>query len=455
MKAKIIARKESMYFAGQFLYQIILNGQKVWLDPGIFKEDDIFIEEEVITFKEPFDDYFNLVQKSNQNGPFFTVAPGKNLQNKDMIVSESMPEYNTIKKSKTFNKIPSVRPDFHHEDIKSARESYEAEIHFIQQLLAHPLMSREQFNKVVTLSTQFFKDSHGGDTPELPEEEKIDLNLHKPQDVKKFLANFSSEGLKFLVHDIDVSGFQFDYDTVMNTCERYFKKFIPEVHLPKELYLRILNFAFNKNKDAFFVFNNKNYTFTWHHQELINWCYNNPGVSPFNNELFYNQMILPFRQSIRSKERELWPLVQSILTKKLGITFADFKIDVDVKQLDKAQFYNDIEKLIKGLGTIFNTILERKNRSVIIKIEFYHIDRKRYLTITHVGSPSIQPLTTAILSGDLHGAVRSFYQAYDYTIKAPHEGEIQSLSLLYDIHHPEDKFIKNYTPEGFTHIITL
>lgn len=442
MNASIINKRESMYNQGKTLYQIFLKNQKIWVDPELFSKDVVQINEESVTLAEPFEDYFTLGQKTNARGNFLTLLPAKNKKPINLTVNEGLPTYITKKTVKKQISELGAGP----EDSDSSRH---AEFAFIQKILSHPFLTKNQFEKIIDLTGRLFKSN------EPPEVSEIDLALHKPQQLKKFLANFSSEGLKFLIHDFDVSGMQFEYQTVLDACEKYFKLFTSEYKLPKPLYSRIHNFAFNSHQNSFWLFNNKRYDLTWKNPEIKNWCIKNPGSSPINNDRFNQEMIFPFRQSIRIKNREFWPVIRSVLTKKLGVAFSDFTIIVDENQLNKADFYNDIEKLIKGLGTIFNTILERKDRSVIIQIDFHTSARRKYLTISHVGSKSLKPLNTSILSGDLHSAVQSFYQAYNYTIKAPYEGETHTLPLLYDIEHPEDEFINNYTPLGFTHIITL
>lgn len=337
-----------------------------------------------------------------------------------------------------------------------------SKIEFIADILRDKRISAEMRKRVVDIAFSEIKlntsDIINGPTKDEPDKyqfETIDLKKHSPQKTKEFLSFFSSDGLKFLVHDLDVAGMSFDYSVVLNASKKYFDKFTKYIFLSKSLYARIQTFAFNSDGLKTWSFNNKNYKYNWKHPEIIKWCRNNPGVSPFSSEQFRNEMIVPFRQSIRVKERELWPLLQSVFTHKLSLSYVDFIIDKKIEELDKADFYNDIESLLKGVSAIVSTILERKERSNRIKIEYLKSGRRKYLILSHVGSASTKPLNTDILKGDLQQAANNFYRAYHYAIKAQHDGEIQTLHILHDIEQPEDDFILNLEIEGFTHIITL
>lgn len=436
------------------LYKVKIDNKFVWVNASKFNKEDLHINNDMVVCKEPFEEYFKVAKKTNHKGDFLVLEVNQNQVLNNQIASEPLAVYKTEPKANEIPKTTNVLRVEKKDKRKVNPTSTDSKYEFIKKLLTNRHLSKEQFDKILKLSDDLITYSVRNE-PDKPNSETIDLKKHTPQKTKEFLSFFSSDGLKFLVHDLDVSGLTFEYGVVLNASKKYFDKFTKDIFLSKSLYARIQTFAFNSEENKTWSFNNKNYKYNWQHPEIIEWCKNNPGVSPFIAEKFRNEMIVPFRQSIRMKERELWPLLQSILTQKFSLSYNDFVIDKKLEELDKADFFNDIESLSKGISSIFSTILERKDRSNQIKIEYSKKGRRKYLVISHIGSDSTKPLNTDILKGDLQQAANNFYRAYHYSIKAHHEAEIQTLHLLHDIEDIEDDFIKNLEIEGFTHIITL
>lgn len=436
------------------LFKVKIDNKYVWIDPSKFDKEVLQVDGDTIVCKEPFEEYFKVTKKTNQKGNFLVLEVNQNQDLNSQIASEPLAIYPFEPNRNSIPQTPQLLKSEKKDKRKVETTSTDSKYEFIKKLLTNRHLSKEQFDKILKLSdellTKEVKDIKGNYATE-----PIDLKKHTPQKTKEFLSFFSSDGLKFLVHGLDVPGMPFEYGVVMETSKKYFDKFTKDIFISKSLYARIQTFAFNKETDKAWSFNNKNYKYNWQHPEIIAWCKNNPGVSPYNFEKFRNEMIVPFRQSIRVKERELWPLLQSVFTHKLSLSYVDFVIDKKVEELDKADFFNDIEALLKGLSAIVSTILERKDRSNQIKIAYTKKGRRKYLIITHIGSASTKPLNTDILKGDLQQAANNFYRAYHYSIKAHHDGEIQTMHLLYDIEDGQDEFIDTLEIEGFTHIITL
>ncbi len=435
-------------------YKVKIENKFVWIDSQKFNKEVLQIDDKQVVCKEPFTEYFKLTPKSNQNGHFLVLEPVENLIANTQVMSEPKAIYEFQPKIIVLTQNTQPTKSSHKEKSKTYVSNQGSKYNFFKKLITNRYLSKEQFDKIIILSDNLLKYSSNNEQ-EKHQPETINLGKHKPQDTKEFLSYFSTDGLKFLVHDLDVAGMSFEYKTVIDTSKRYFDKFTDKIFLSKSLFARILTFAFNQDKDKTWSFNNKSYKYNWKHPEITEWCHQNPGLSPFVSEKYRNEMIVPFRQSIRVKERELWPLLQRVLTQKLNLSYVDFKIDVKSEVLDEADFYNDIEALIKGVSSIISTILERKDRSNKIKIEYLKKGRKKYLIISHVGSVSNKPLNTEILKGDLLQTVINFYRAYHYSIKALYNEQIETLHLLHDIEQPTDDFIVNYEIEGFTHIITL
>jgi hypothetical protein len=440
-------------------YKVKIEHKFVWVDVTKFDKEILHVDGDSIVCKEPFEEYFRLTKKTNQNGDFLILEAHKNEALSNQIASEPLAIYQVEPNRNAIPQTPQLLKQVKKENRKVNPVAIDAKYDFIKKLLTNRHLSKEQFDKILKLSDELIKNNDNNE-PDKTYSETIDLKKHTPQKTKEFLSFFSSQGLKFLVHDFDVAGMTFEYGIVMETSKKYFDKFTKDkftkdIFLSKSLYARIHTFAFNSDGHKTWSFNNKNYKYNWKHPEIIEWCRNNPGVSPFSSEKFRHEMIMPFRQSIRVKERELWPLLQSVITHKLSLSYVDFIIDKKVEELDKVDFYNDIEALLKGVSAIVSSIMEQKDRSNQINITYTKKGSRRYLIITHIGSASSKSLNSDILKGDLQQAANNFYRAYHYSIKAHHDGGVQTLHLLYDIEEGEDDFIKNLEIEGFTHIITL
>lgn len=435
-------------------YKVKIDHKFVWIDASKFDKEVLHVDGDTIVCKEPFDEYFRVTKNSNQKGDFLVLETNENQALSSQIASEPLAIYQVEPNKNAIPQTPQLLKSSKKDKRKANPIATDARYDFIKKLLTNRHLSKGQFDKILELSDELLKReikvTEGNNTVE-----SIDLKKHTPQKTKEFLSFFSSDGLKFLVHDFDVAGMVYEYDVVLETSKKYFDKFTKGNFLSKSLYARIQTFAFNSEANKGWSFNNKNYKYNWQHGEVIEWCKNNPGVSPFNAEKFRDEMIIPFRKSIRVKEREFWPLLQSIFTNKFGLSYVDFIINTDVEELEKADFYNDVEALVKGVSAISSTILERKDRSNQIKISYIKKGRRKYLIITHIGSSSTKPLNTDILKGDLQQAANNFYRAYHYSIKAHHDGRIQTMHLLYDIENGQDEFIETLEIEGFTHIITL
>lgn len=462
MELKIISKRGNFQHVNAY-YKVKFDNKYIWIDPSKFDVGLLEVKEDIIIFKEPFDLNFTIYKNSNDKGTFFVLNSKNQQENEVVRVEEATVLYQSTYQPQITNQN-NRNTEYKQNQPKNDDLSQIAKYEFLKKLISNKYLSKEQFDRLLNLSGSILNDSdtvsahlpkQGEVDKDIEIEIEIDVNKHKPQNTKLFLSYFSTEGLKFLVHDYDVAGIAFDYDTVIKTCKQYFDKFSRETYLHKTLYARIMTFAFNNKENSNWFFNSVAYKYNWQHPELIAWCNNNPNISPYNGEIFYQKMILPFRQSIRIKERELWPLLQGVFTQKLEIGFVDFVFEKDNNQLDDADFYNDIEALIKGVSCIISSIKERKDNSNHIKVEYLKNGRRKYLVLTHVGSKTSKPLNSDILKGDLNQVVSNFYMSYHYSIKAHYKDEMQLISLLYDINQPADEFIKDYEISGFTHIITL
>jgi hypothetical protein len=294
------------------------------------------------------------------------------------------------------------------------------------------------------------------ENPPIPEPpvKAMSMTDHKPDDVRNFLKNFSATGLKFLIHDFDVSGQIFDREDVLKTCRVYFDKFTKQYNIPASLYARINKFAFAEYKEGSFWSFGTKHNYTWQHPEIIEWCNNNAGIHPINNQKFLENMFLPFSKSIRIKEN-LHDHVHEILIKKLDSEYVEYTIHYSAENLNQANEYLDVERLIKGISNIVSTIKERKHRSREFSIDYVAIGRRRYLVIGHINSHSTVPLSSEMLKGDLSQAKENFFQTCHWHIIDYIEGEKKILPVWYNSSEINDDYILNFEPKGFTHILTI
>ncbi len=293
------------------------------------------------------------------------------------------------------------------------------------------------------------------------EEKEIDLSKHKPIDVNRFLLNFrASEGLKFLTHDYDKTDSQFEYADILKVAKKEFEDLSTRFVIPQNLYARINQFAFG-NPDKFWMFNNTTYKLNWKTPELLSWMESNPHTHPIRNEYFEKGLIVPFKKSIEIKAPELEYIFKNKLAENLGSNYLSF--DIRLIDLDKANFYTNVDALQVGVSYLIKAIKQRFNNSNKIKVEFSRKadaeGRKRIIKIVHIGSESNKPLDKKeLLQGDLLEAEKAFFGICDWTIisKSPHNS-VNKLNILFDVNSekiPKEK-IDDRLIEGFTHVLTF
>ncbi len=293
------------------------------------------------------------------------------------------------------------------------------------------------------------------------DEMEIDLSRHKPIDVTRFLLNFrSSEGLKFLTHDYDKPGSVFEYDKIIAISEKEFKALSMEFIVPGSLRSRIHQFAFGDPSKAWW-FNKVSYKLNWQSLELLSWIEVNPITHPINNEEFEKGLISPFKKSIEIKSPELEYIFKNKLAENLASKYRSF--DIKLIDLDKANFYTNVDALQVGISYIIKSIKQRFNNSTKIRVEFTRKTdeegRKRIIKIIHVGSVCDKPLDkNELFNGDLKEAEKAFFGICDWSIISKStDDSVNKLNILFDIHSdimPNEK-IDDSLIEGFTHLLTF
>ena len=293
------------------------------------------------------------------------------------------------------------------------------------------------------------------------EEKEIDLSKHKPIDVTRFLLNFrSSEGLKFLTHDYDKSDSFFDYNIILAIAKKEFNDLSSQFVIPPSLWARINQFAFGDTKNVW-RFNKVSYKLNWQSPELLSWMEANPITHPINNEVFERGFITPFKKSIEIKSPDLEYIFKNKLAENLASKYLSF--DIELVDLDKANFYTNVDALQVGISYIFKSINQRFKNSNKIRVEFSRKadeeGRKRIIKIIHLGSNCDKPLDkNDLFQGDLLEAEKALFGICDWSIisKSP-DDSVNKLNVLFDINSgkiPKEK-IEESLIEGFTHVLTF
>ncbi|MET3978075.1 hypothetical protein ABIB62_000641 [Mucilaginibacter sp. UYP25] len=294
--------------------------------------------------------------------------------------------------------------------------------------------------------------------------EEIDLSRHKPIDVSNFLKHFkTSYGLKFLTHDYDVPNSTFNRETILSFAKKEFEELTGKYIITSNLYARINQFAFGDPKEIWW-FNKVKYNLNWNAPELIEWINKNPNLHPILSDKYNETMISPFKQSVEIKTPQLQEIVNRKLAKSLGSLYTAFEINETIfKDLDKANFYTDVDSLEIGLGYLFNAIKQRASNSKKIRFEFSRQSdthgRKRILKIIHLGSDCDKPLDKEeLFQGDFLEAEKAFFGICDWSIiaKSP-DTSVNKLNVLFDINSGvgSREKIDDSLIDGFTHILTF
>jgi len=297
------------------------------------------------------------------------------------------------------------------------------------------------------------------------EEKIIDLSKHKPKDVNSFLMYFrKSEGIKFLTHEFDKPNSVFNKDEILSIAKKEYDDIRKLYIIPQVLSFRIFWFGF-QDDDKTFRFLGNVHNLNWHSKELGEWINSNPGKHPAAEDSpFRNSMIIPFRKSYEIKSPELEGLIVKKLSEKGMYTKFNFGIKNErLINLDKANFYTDVDSLDRGLGYIFNSINQRIKNSNLLKIEFSGISdsegRKRIIKIIHIDSVCDKALDKKeLFKGDFLEAEKALFGICDWSIisKSP-DDSVNMINILFDITSakaPKEK-IDDSLIEGFTHVLTF
>jgi len=367
-----------------------------------------------------------------------------------------------------------------------------SKIDFISDLLAHKnirvaekerllLLTKEELKKVDSGSEEVMKrlseiekelenlkeEKTKNDTAtsnDIENQNTIDLSKHKPLDITKFLTKFKNGyGLKFLTHPYDVPGAVFKRSEIVQKAKKEFEDMITveKLSINYGLKARVKMFVSGIGKYKSWYFKGQPYYLNWESKEIIDWCNNNPGTHPIDNDEFLYKMIMPFKESIevKSKELPLDTLLRDKATSVFGSDYLSFRDKLEFIGVDQADFVTDVDALQTGIGCLFNAIKQRKANGTHVKFLFEKKGRIRTLRITHVGSSCNKQLVKEeLFGGDFNNPENAFFQVCDWSIMTKtNENKNEKLNILFDINTntPEKEVVSENDVEGFTHILTF
>ncbi len=303
-------------------------------------------------------------------------------------------------------------------------------------------------------------------------EKSFSGKYHKPKETYLLLDFFSSNegGIKNLTHAFNLDSIE--YETFINQCKSEFEQGINKYpNVPDALIKRIENFAFSK-EPSWYIRKGKEKIVPklgWSEPSFVEW-YKSDKKHPWYNDKYKNEMIIPFRESIRvrSDSEYLYKLISETFELVFG-TASICQIIFDGKNLKHADFYTDVDNLGQAIFEIFSTIKDMAIKNFCNKIEvgFNTEGDFKFFFITHIDSLSTKRSDDkGFLGGNLRTIRSKLYGLCNYEINAKFPDGYFRKIILSDNDNDKDEVLssrgnwmgKSYPIEendvnGFTHIL--
>lgn len=306
---------------------------------------------------------------------------------------------------------------------------------------------------------------------------------HDPKALVNILKSFRKDNpLKFTTHS-------WDGDFNKNFKENYgdFDGFLEDIkkewdsvssdlrQLPPNLYKKIYSFLLAKEPScSWYSKNSKNsekICIGWSSlRGLKEWC--DEGNDPFKYKLpkpykiegktitIFGQIIELFKHEVQfrnqhqvlDKEDMLEELFWNLEEELLGESF-----EVEYINLDKKEFYTDVEKFTEAINLIFIEIKKQSNQSTKVIVELLEdkVIPCYDIKITHIGSKSghsTEDMSNKINGGDSSKIKDALNSLCEWSIESSHKGENYRINCLYS-NNIDEKEPLPYQPEGFTYIL--
>ncbi|HOV84624.1 MAG TPA: reverse transcriptase family protein [Paludibacteraceae bacterium] len=294
-------------------------------------------------------------------------------------------------------------------------------------------------------------------------------NSHKPKETKNFLSLFNnSKGLKYLTHRFNDE--KPDYKSFIELCRNEFEEAKQKYKdVPSPLIRRIEEFAFSENPEWFIRKGDKKISIRkgWSEKSFVEW-YSKNNIHPSSDNKWNKEMILPFKETIEVRAGNLTKIIDEAITLALGDSKDNFTININIEELNSAEFYTDVDKFKQALFHIISTIKDRaeKNFCFEIKIMFNNQTLEggdfKVITITHINSEATKKSNDpSFAKGDLKTIQNNLWGLCNYEIKAKFPDGKKKKIFLTDNYEDYKVIVKSNQSidiesevvEGFSHIL--
>lgn len=279
---------------------------------------------------------------------------------------------------------------------------------------------------------------------------------HNPGLTAEFLSLFGvPRGLKFLTHDFDP-----DSNMTMAIVIKQVRSIIssPKYNfkLPVSLYALIINFL--NGEKLWSDYNNAPHSTNLNSGGLKTWIDSNPTLHPISSPQ-YGDEIQDFRKTVRIFKPILPKLISSLISKTAALQ----NLQIKTENLDKADFYTNVNRLINFIiGKVLKDIAQRNSAAEVV-ISYHRSTWNEYrlckIIITHVGSEAtpFDEMQKKLFSegGTLYELAKNCQGYCDWSVEANFEGEYKRWRILSAQNLPEIETIDKNEIKGFTHIFTF
>lgn len=281
-----------------------------------------------------------------------------------------------------------------------------------------------------------------------------------PKHVAEFMALFNQrDGLKYLTHDIDGSD-DFDYDKVLSLVRNVCTENFEEKEIPSTLRELLNQFIFEEKplwKSFDKDYNELEIKSGWSASDWQDT--RNSNLHPIRQPQFA-EFIRSFKRLTRIESPYLETLVNKV--------FADDNLEIETKDLSKADFYTHVGEFKAALETIFAEIQKRadaddkKKVSVAYKREISDDFFVRKIIITHHNSFPTRDDKDALLKEWLSfekgcmAKIAEHLQGYcHWSVETCIDDEPVRVNILREQETEPHETIDRESVDGFSHVLTF
>ena len=281
-----------------------------------------------------------------------------------------------------------------------------------------------------------------------------------PKHVAEFMALFNQrDGLKYLTHDIDGSE-SFDYNKVLAIVRKVCTENFEEKEIPSTLRGLLNQFIFDENPSwkAFDKdYNEIDIASGWSSKE---WAETKKGSLHPIRQPQSAEIIRTFKRVTRVESPYLETLVKKV--------FADDNLEIETKDLSKADFYTHVGEFKAALETIFEEIQKRADNDEKKKVSVNYIRETssdffvRKIYITHHNSFPTRDDKDALIKEWLSfnkgcmAKIATHLQGYcHWSVETRINDDPVRVNILREQEIEPHESIDGENVDGFTHILTF